>query len=111
MRKKRENIIDKLFLVIKNRQIRKPKKSYTSYLFKKGTRKIIEKVLEESKEVIKAAKKGRKKDIIYEVADLWYHLLVLLAKFDLKPKDVYNELIKRRKNKNYGKKIKISYSQ
>jgi len=71
--------------------------SYTNYLFDKGIDKILKKVGEESAEVIIAAKNNSKDEIVYETADLLYHLSVMLADRDVCWDDVYNELSRRKK--------------
>jgi len=71
--------------------------SYTNYLFEKGIDKILKKVGEESAEVIIAAKNNDKNEIIYETADLLYHLSVMLADRGVLWEDVYAELTQRRK--------------
>ena len=71
--------------------------SYTNYLFDKGIDKILKKVGEECAEVIIAAKNGSKGEIVYEAADLLYHLSVMLAALGVNWDDVYAELESRRK--------------
>ena len=68
--------------------------SYTSYLFDKGLDKILKKIGEESSEVIIAAKNDRK-EAIYEISDLIYHMLVLMAEMDIEIKDIIKELASR----------------
>ncbi len=72
-----------------------PDKSYVARLFSKGTDAILKKVGEEATEVVMAAKDGDAKRITGEVADLWFHTLVALAHFGLKPEDVLAELRRR----------------
>ena len=69
--------------------------SYTSYLFEKGLDKILKKVGEESTEVIIAAKACDKKETVYEIADLTYHVLVLMAEAGIGIDDIYSELASR----------------
>jgi len=73
--------------------------SYTSKLLyhEKGLNAILEKIGEESTELILAAKDGKKDEIIYETADLIYHILVLLVKLDIKLEEIWNEMEKRRR--------------
>ena len=66
-----------------------------AYLFDKGLDKILEKVGEESTEVIIAAKAQDKAETIYEIADLTYHVLVLMAEAGIEPQDIINELESR----------------
>ncbi len=74
-----------------------PKNSYTAFLFKKGLAKILEKVEEESGEVVFAAKKESRKRLIEESADLLYHLFVLLVEKNISLEDIIKELKQRRK--------------
>lgn len=71
--------------------------SYTNYLFEKGIDKILKKIGEESAEVIIAAKNQDRYETVYEMADLFYHCLVLLNEKDIKLDDIFLELIKRYK--------------
>jgi phosphoribosyl-ATP pyrophosphohydrolase/phosphoribosyl-AMP cyclohydrolase len=71
--------------------------SYTNYLFSKGIDKILKKVGEESAEVIIAAKNDAPDEIVYETADLLYHLSVMLAERGVTWAQVYNELLSRKK--------------
>lgn len=70
--------------------------SYTNYLFEKGIDKMCKKVGEEASEVIIAAKNGAKDEVVYEIADLIYHLLVVMAHQNVTPEEIYAELEKRR---------------
>ena len=72
-----------------------PDKSYIARLFGKGTDAILKKVGEEATETVMAAKDGVPDKIVYEVADLWFHSMIALAHFDLKPADVLAELARR----------------
>lgn len=89
-------IIHELYQVILDRQRKLPEGSYTTYLFTKGLDKICKKVGEEASEVIIAAKNKDKDEIIYEVSDLIYHLLVLGAQAGVTPQDIYTQLKARR---------------
>lgn len=71
--------------------------SYTNYLFDKGVDKMCKKVGEEAAEVIIGAKNGDPAEVRYEVADLFYHVMVVLAQIGLTPEDIYRELAGRRK--------------
>lgn len=71
--------------------------SYTKYLFDKGLDKILKKVGEETAEVIIAAKNGQNSHTVDEIADLTYHVLVLMAKQGIKPRDVAEVLNQRHK--------------
>lgn len=89
--------LDELYEIIEDRKKNMPKNSYITSLFKKGKDHIIQKVGEEAAEVIIAAKNEKKEQVISEIADLWFHTLVILSKFHIKPSDIFKELKKRRK--------------
>ena len=72
-----------------------PDSSYVASLYAKGTDAICKKVAEEAAEVIMAAKDGDPQKVIYEVADLWFHSMLALSAFGLKPADVLAELQRR----------------
>ncbi|GIW07024.1 MAG: histidine biosynthesis bifunctional protein HisIE [Dehalococcoidia bacterium] len=86
-----------LFAVIEERRRARPAGSYTTYLFEQGIDKIGKKIGEEAAEVIIAAKNGDPAPLAGEVADLWYHSLVLLAACGLTPEDVLAVLRDRRR--------------
>jgi phosphoribosyl-ATP pyrophosphohydrolase/phosphoribosyl-AMP cyclohydrolase len=90
-------IIEELFDVIEDRKANRPDGSYTTYLFEKGVDKIGKKIGEESAEVIIAAKNGDPEPLVGEVADLWYHTLVMMAATGISPSDVFRVLEERRK--------------
>lgn len=81
--------------VIEARRGQDPDQSYVARLFSKGSDAILKKVGEEATEVVMAAKDGDRAKIVAEVADLWFHTLVTLAAFDLRPADVLAELERR----------------
>ncbi|MBQ5341233.1 MAG: bifunctional phosphoribosyl-AMP cyclohydrolase/phosphoribosyl-ATP diphosphatase HisIE [Oscillospiraceae bacterium] len=81
--------------LIEGRKKEKKEGSYTTYLFEKGLDKILKKVGEESTEVIIAGKAQDKKDTIYEIADLVYHLLVLMIEAGISLGDIHDELASR----------------
>ena len=83
-----------LMELIKGRKSENVEGSYTSYLFEKGLDKILKKIGEESSEVIIAAKNDRK-EAVYEISDLVYHLLVLMAEMNIDIKDIIKELASR----------------
>lgn len=87
--------IDGLMELLEGRKADKPEGSYTTYLFEKGLDKILNKVGEESTEVIIAAKAEDKKETIYEIADLAYHVLVLMVEAGISLEDVRKELASR----------------
>lgn len=81
--------------VIESRKGGNPDGSYVARLFHKGTDAILKKIGEEATETVMAAKDADRSKIVYEVADLWFHSMVALAAFDLKPADVLAELERR----------------
>jgi phosphoribosyl-ATP pyrophosphohydrolase len=85
----------RLAAVIEARRVGDPDKSYVARLFHKGTDAILKKVGEEATEVVMAAKDGARDKIVGEVADLWFHSMIVLAQFGLKPADVLAELERR----------------
>lgn len=89
-------ILYELYDVIVDRQQKMPEGSYTTYLFNNGLDKILKKVGEENAEVIIAAKNGVKGEVIYETADLIYHLLVLLVEQGVDIAEIFTELKSRR---------------
>lgn len=84
-----------LVQLIEERKLTPKEGSYTSYLFEKGIEKILKKVGEESTEVVIGAMKQDKAETIFELADLMYHLLVLMVDQNIDLKEVYQELAKR----------------
>ena len=81
--------------LLKGRKDALPEGSYTTYLFQKGTDKILKKVGEECTEVIIAAKAEDKKETIYEIADLCYHVMVLMTEQGITLEDIHKELASR----------------
>ncbi len=84
-----------LLELIRGRKTDPKEGSYTSYLFEKGLDKILKKVGEESTEVIIAAKAEDKKETVYEIADLAYHVMVLMVEAGISLEDVFRELASR----------------
>ncbi|MDK4591300.1 phosphoribosyl-ATP diphosphatase, partial [Kingella kingae] len=72
-----------------------PDESYTAQLLHKGEDKILKKVIEEAGEVLMASKDGDAQHLVYEVADLWFHTMILLAHHQLSADDVLQELARR----------------
>ena len=87
--------IDALYDLIKGRKTEKKEGSYTTYLFEQGIDKILKKVGEECTEVIIGGKGGDKAETVFEIADLTYHVLVLMVEMNILPKDIIAELAKR----------------
>ncbi len=96
-------ILYDLYSVIQDRRLHPVDGSYTNYLFEKGQDKILKKVGEEAVETVIASKNMRKEDILYEMGDLWYHCLVLLAFHNIRPEELFAELMSRRKGGSYHK--------
>ncbi len=96
-------VLNALYDVIQDRRMNPVEGSYTNYLFEKGHDKILKKVGEEAVETVIASKNMEKKDILYEMGDLWYHCLVLLAFHDIHPEELFAELMSRRKGGSYHK--------
>jgi len=87
--------LEELYNIIEDRKANAKPGSYTTYLFEKGIDKILKKLGEESTEVIIAGKSGDKAETIYEIADLAYHALVLMAEMGITTDDVSMELASR----------------
>lgn len=87
--------MDGLYDLLKGRKKDLPEGSYTTYLFQKGIDKILKKIGEESTEVIIAAKADDKAETVYEVADLAYHLMVMMVEMGISVDDVRKELASR----------------
>ena len=87
--------LEALMKLIEGRKSEKKEGSYTTYLFEKGIDKILKKVGEENTEVIIAAKADDKKETIYEIADLAYHVMVLMIEMGISLEDIHKELASR----------------
>ena len=87
--------LEGLLKLIEGRKTEKKEGSYTTYLFEKGIDKILKKVGEECTEVIIAGKADDKKETIYEIADLTYHVLVLMIQMGISLEDIHDELASR----------------
>ena len=87
--------LDGLYALLQERKQQMPEGSYTSYLFAKGLDKILKKVGEESTEVIVAGKGGDQAETIYEIADLAYHVMVLMVQMGISVEDIHRELASR----------------
>lgn len=90
-----EFTMNALYDLLVGRKKDKPEGSYTTYLFEKGTDKILKKIGEESTEVIIAGKADDKKETIYEIADLAYHTMVLMVQMGISVEDIQRELASR----------------
>jgi phosphoribosyl-ATP pyrophosphohydrolase len=91
-------VLDRLYATIQQRKAAAPAGSYTASLFAGGRARIAQKVGEEAIEVVLASAFGQDERVVYESADLLYHLLVLLADHDIAPEAVYAELERRMKS-------------
>ena len=87
--------LEGLYELLVGRKKDKPEGSYTTYLFEKGIDKILKKVGEECTEVIIGAKSDDKKETVYEIADLAYHVMVLMCEMGITVEDVHRELASR----------------
>lgn len=92
---KNEFSMDGLYKLLEGRKALMPEGSYTTYLFEKGIDKILKKIGEESTEVIIAAKDNDKKESVYEIADLAYHVMVMMVEMGISLEDVRRELASR----------------
>lgn len=89
------DVLDRLAEVLESRKGADPDSSYVAKLYAKGLDAILKKVGEEATETVMAAKDGVPDKLVYEVADLWFHTLVLLAQQGLGPRQVLDELDRR----------------
>lgn len=87
--------LSRLADVIESRRGGDPARSYVARLFSKAPDGILKKIGEEATETVMAAKDGARERIVAETADLWFHCLVMLAHFGLRPEDVLAELERR----------------
>jgi len=85
-------ILDDLLAVIRNRQINPQPGSYISGLQTKGKDEILKKIGEEASEVIIASKNSNREEVIHEIADLWFHCMVLMHQENLSHDDIFREL-------------------
>ena len=84
-----------LYALLEGRKAELPEGSYTTYLFQKGIDKILKKVGEECTEVIIAGRADDKRETVYEIADLAYHIMVLMVQMGISVEDIYTELASR----------------
>jgi len=93
--KERNDILDAVYQVVQDRKQNPSEKSYVASLYAKGLDKILGKIGEEATEVAVAGKGGEVDEVVSEVAELWFHTLVLLSYYDLPPEKIYAELERR----------------
>jgi phosphoribosyl-ATP pyrophosphohydrolase len=89
------DILERLTRILEERKGADPDRSYVARLYAKGLDAILKKIGEEATETVMAAKDGEPERIVSEVADLWFHTLVLLAQQGLRPEAVLAELDRR----------------
>ena len=89
-------ILEELLAVIQDRKRERPQGSYTARLFDEGMDRMAQKVIEEAGETSIAALRGDKEHLVRELADLWYHTLVMMSASEVRPEDVWQELRSRR---------------
>ena len=91
----KDEYLESLLSLIKSKKNDDPKISYTALLHQKGLNEILSKISEEAEETIIAAQSEGNQDLVHEIADLWFHCLVLLSQKNLTVDDITNELKKR----------------
>ena len=99
-----EAVLARIAATIASRRGADPQTSYVASLFARGDNAILKKIGEEATEAVMAAKDGDKIRITAEVADLWFHCLVLLVRHGLSPADVLSELARREGTSGYAEK-------
>jgi phosphoribosyl-ATP pyrophosphohydrolase len=90
-----DNIVDALYRVVQERKANPSDSSYTVSLLRKGIDTVLKKMGEEAVELVIAGKGGNRDEIVYETADLLYHLVVVLGYYDIEPEEIYAELRRR----------------
>ena len=90
-----DDVLARLAQVVAARRDGDPERSYVARLFAKGEDAVLKKIGEEATETVMAAKDGARERIVAECADLWFHCLIMLARYDLGPDDVLAELARR----------------
>ena len=95
MRSQMSDILERLADVVESRKGADPSASYVSRLLAEGEDAVLKKVAEEATETVMACKDGDRRRIVSETADLWFHCLILLAHYGLRPSDVLAELRRR----------------
>jgi phosphoribosyl-ATP pyrophosphohydrolase len=95
MKTEMNDILDRLAAAIEARKAGDPAKSYVAKLLAQGDDAILKKIGEEATETVLAAKSGDRLHLVRETADLWFHCMIMLARYGLGPKDVLAELHRR----------------
>ncbi len=90
-----QKVLDSVYEVIKDRKVNPRQGSYTNYLFDKGIDKILKKVGEEATEMVIAAKNPNENEVVYEMSDFLYHMMVLMAEKNVSWEDITDELSRR----------------
>tara|TARA_B110000285_G_C14944386_1_gene523598 strand:- start:525 stop:848 length:324 start_codon:yes stop_codon:yes gene_type:complete len=91
----KDEYLESLLSLIKSKKNDDPEISYTALLHQKGLNEILSKISEEAEETIIAAQSEGNQELVHEIADLWFHCLVLLSQKNLTVDDITNELKKR----------------
>ncbi len=94
--KKADTALDELYATLQSRKGAEPASSYVAGLYAKGLDAILKKIGEESAEVLLAAKGNDRSALVHELADLWFHSLVLMSSKDIAPEEILAELSRRR---------------
>lgn len=93
---KQQDILEAVYqIVLERKQMADGEKSYVKSLFDKGLDKILTKIGEEATETAIAGKGGDKEEVVYEIADLFFHTLVLMGYYEIEPEKIYEELRRR----------------
>ncbi len=90
-----DTVLDRLAEVIRSRRDADPETSYVARLFARGDDAMLKKVGEEATEFVLAVKGGARTSMVYEAADVWFHMLVALGAHDVSPREVLAELARR----------------
>jgi len=90
-----QEILAAIYQVIRQRKAQAPENSYVASLYARGLDKILGKIGEEAAETVVAGKGGVEDEIVYEVADLFFHILVLLGYYEIEPERIFAELRRR----------------
>ena len=91
----KDEYLENLLNIIKSKKKDDPKSSYTAHLHQKGLNEILNKISEEAEETVEAARNEGDDNLVHEIADLWFHCLVLLSQKNLSVNDVTKELKSR----------------